>query len=370
LSTHSKQIYQRLALLSAKINKIKELDLLDELQDLDYLILIEKKLRVKSKNLVEKKLVPPNFRELFEYDYRAVLFIRDSFKTIPNTLSLGSVCERIKELNNKYLSPKSLTKKELDLNSSEVTIFQKHFSSLLPKVQKFFKREDWGTKGQPNDEIIDYYHIKEASVFNSGESEALIDFIESNESFESSINAILETLRNKISELKNMWELAKEQEPEINGLYKSCKFEELSNRVAEVALFGDIATTEKKGLSNYRDAKQRIKTFRAEIKKLLNVASKSPLKLTRTPHLGIFKKKYQMFVDESSKLATPVIKAINRQKFLTECQNNIDDIDEKIRRETKRLKRSEMFLYLFKYGTIVAFMLGILACLIIGLELW
>ena len=256
------------------------------------------------------------------------------------------------------------------MNSSEVQILQKQFSAHLAKVQKYFKTEDWGTKGQPNNQIIDYHHIKEASVFNASESEVLIDFVESNDSFESSINAILETLLKKISELKNMWELAKEKEPEINGLYKNCKFEELSNRVSEVALFADISKTEKKGLSNYHDAKQTIKRFKAEIKKFLNVANKNPLKLTRTPHLGILKKKYQRFVEESSKFANPVIKAISRQKFLTECQNNIDDIDEKIRREIKRLKRSEMLLYLFKKGMIVALIIGVLACLMIGLKMW
>ena len=65
--TSEPSVYRRIVLQEAKLQKLEELDVFEELADIDYLSNLKTKAADTVNGLLSKGLIPDNFKDLFKY---------------------------------------------------------------------------------------------------------------------------------------------------------------------------------------------------------------------------------------------------------------------------------------------------------------
>ena len=274
--------YRRIVLQEAKIQKLEELDVFDELADIDYLSNLKTKVADTVNGLLSKGLIPANFNDLFIADFQRVCSIRKIFSMKPG--SFGARLDEIEKLRKELSSPShSFEKSDLGNLQKKLTDFEQLWNEVYPKISRLHYARDWSSSSSLETYLNEYYMLENNDDFLTNVSKALLLFIHSPTELEAKIKDKITDFREFITKCKEEHEQAKLKEPEIKKLCDEGKLESLKENIDQVKRFKDIALHEKKQLVLFDHLVEEKK----EIDKKLSSISKDSNKKTSKEQLAL-----------------------------------------------------------------------------------
>jgi sulfatase modifying factor 1 len=241
--TSEPSTYRRIVLQEAKLQKLEELDVFEELADIDYLSNLKTKVADTVNGLLSKGLIPDNFKDLFNADFKRVCSIRKIFSMKSD--SFGARLDEIEKLRKELYS---FEKSDLWNFQQKLTDFEKLWNKVYPKISRLHYAPDWSSSGSLETYLNEYYMLENNDDFLTNVSKALLLFIRSPTELEAKIKDKITDFREFITKCQEEHEQAKLKEPEIKKLCDEGKLKSLIKNIDQVKRFKDIALYEKKQL--------------------------------------------------------------------------------------------------------------------------
>jgi hypothetical protein len=245
LKTFDPIIYRRLFLQKAKLQKLEDLDVFDELSDIDYLTNLKNKVSTTITSLIDKELLPKNFEELVTQDIKRVSFIRDAFKIEEGRLGLH--LETTKKNLDEFSSPASSHyKKDINIIKVKLNDFEKLWNKVHPEIIKFYYSPDWSNSSNLETYLNEIYHLEKNNNFLKNTNHYFGSYMVSPSKFINDVEKLINDLTEQLDLWSKGFKLAQATESQIKLFCKEGKIEPLRAKILEVMRFKDIATKEKK----------------------------------------------------------------------------------------------------------------------------
>jgi len=274
MSNFDPKIYRNIGLQKAKVKKLIDLDIFEDLADIDYLYNLDTKISHLASSLTEKGLIPEDFEKYLGNDHERVLYIKELFKIEPNRI--GKLLEELQEVQNR-LTENSDEVDEGKLRSLESYIehLEKKIHSQILDATKFTLTKDWQSNGKLDNTLLEYHTISTDDSFYQNVNPLINSFTASPKTFEKKVLQQIENLRVLVKNLFDDFDSAKESVTYLQQLYDNGEVTKLKDELTKIEKFSGVGEELKHKMSIYDDLLNRKKFIESEILELKQYSEKT-----------------------------------------------------------------------------------------------
>ena len=346
--TSEPSVYRRIVLQEAKLQKLEQSDVFEDLADIDYLSKLKTKAANTVNGLISKGLIPDNFRDLVRSDVQRVCYIRDVFKIEPD-LFAGRL-EEIEKLRKEFSLPShSFDKSDLEKLQDKLSGFEQLWNEVYPKISRLHYAPDWSSSGSLETYLNEYYMLENNDDFLTNVSKALLLFIKSPAELEAKIKDKITDFREFITKCQEAHEQAKLKEPEIKKLCDEGKLESLKENIDQVMRFKDIALHEKKQLVLFDQLVEKKKNIDQKLSSISKDSNKKTSK-EQLEELKTVEVKAKELLAESGALSHGLRQGLAAHKTTDRCKDRISQVEKTIKRKRQSFKMGAALVSLIVVG--------------------